>query len=347
MTRPSRLSRRKRLVFSAAVLATSFGVLELVLTLGGVEYARTPRAMKQAFVEDYIGWQNASVELQHFQPHPVRMWSPLPGVGLVNAEGFQGASLPRDRTPGVLRVLFLGDSCTNAGPQGYPEQTIRSLERRALESESLIAGCGGYSTWQGLAWLKEALEWRPDVVVAYFGWNDHWVSPLPDHEFVAPGVASRWLSSTLGRARTYQLLHRLIHPPVPGGRLPRDPERIIERVRVPPPQFSDNVRRITKLTEAAGAKMVWVSPPSAKHVVETDKSVLIGHTELIPAVHSRYVDLLREAVGQLPAARLVELAAFDRQTMLPDGIHPTAAGNGVIAAALADVIAATLEQERR
>lgn len=333
-----RTSRPRRIAFSLVAVAGALGCLEALLSLGGVQYARTPTAMKQAFVDDYIGWQNSTIELMHFQPHPVRMWAPVPGVGFVNADGFQGPQLPRTRAAGTLRVLFLGDSCTNAGPQGYPEQTIEALRGRSILAEPLVAACGGYSTTQGLAFLAEALEWHPDVLVAYFGWNDHWVSPLPDHQFAPPGPLGQALTSTLGRLRTYQLLHRWIHPPASGGLLPRDVARIVERARVPPERFQENVRSITRMASSRGARVLWVVPPMARHIVETDKSVLIGHTDLLPAVHSHYVGLLRDVVASSPEAQLIELPPFDRRTMLADGIHPSPEGNRLIAEALAGAI---------
>ncbi|MCO5167591.1 MAG: SGNH/GDSL hydrolase family protein [Planctomycetes bacterium] len=349
MTR-RRLGRRRRLLFAAVAVALALGALEVVLTLAGVQYARTPRLMKQAFVDDYIGWQNQNIELLHFQPHPARMWAPVPGVGVVNEDGLQGPRLPRERAAGRARVLFLGDSCTTAVPDGYPALTVEALGRRGITAEPLVAACGGYSTWQGAHFLEEALAWRPDVVVAYFGWNDHWVSALPDHAFVPTGALGRLAGETVGRLRTYQLLHRLIHPPAPTGLLPRDAARLAAQARVPPAEFTANVRRITARARAAGLRVVWVVAPIAPHVVETDKSVLIGHTDLVPAVHALYARLLREAVADEPDALLLDLPAFDRRTMLADGIHPSPAGNALIGEALAEVLARALttgEGERR
>lgn len=333
------LSRRKRLVFAALALGLALGALELVLTLAGVQYARTPRSMKQAFVDDYIGWQNQNVELLHFEPHPARMWAPAPGRGLVNEDGFQGARLPRERAPGRARVLFLGDSCTNSLPDGYPALTVAALAGRGVTAEPLVAACGGYSTFQGALFLEEALAWRPDAVVAYFGWNDHWVSALPDHAFVPTGALGQLAGATVGRLRTYQLLHKLLHPPAPTGLLPRDPARLAAQARVPPERFTENVRRITARAREAGLPVVWVVAPVAPHVVETDKSVLIGHTDLVPAVHELYARALREAVAGAEGVRLVDLPPFDRRTMLADGIHPSPAGNAAIAEAVAGALA--------
>jgi lysophospholipase L1-like esterase len=332
-----RLSRSKRALFACVAVVLAFACLEGVLALAGVRYARTPHAMKQAFIEDYIDWQNHEIELQHFAPHPTRMWAPVPGVGEVNEDGLLGRRLPRARRPGVLRVLFLGDSCTNAGPASYPEKTVALLEAGGRRAEPLIAACGGYSTHQGLLLLREVLAWSPDVVVAYFGWNDHWVSPQPDDAFVPAGAVSRALAGTLGRLRTYQLLQRLIYPPGV-GLLPHDPARLVEHARVPPARFVANVQAIDDLCRAHGAPVYWVAAPTAPHVVESDKRILIGHTDLVPAVHALYVGLLRQATAGRAGVRVLELPPFDRRTMLADGIHPTEAGHEEIARALAAAI---------
>src|SRR5207249_1047274 len=99
-----------------------------------------------------------------------------PGFGEVNTLGYQGDLLSLERDPRRKRILFLGDSCTNAGPEGYPEKVIRLLAERSINAEALVAAVGGYSTYQGLEFMRESLRYSPDAVVAYFGWNDHWLA---------------------------------------------------------------------------------------------------------------------------------------------------------------------------
>src|SRR5262245_43279051 len=74
-----------------------FGLLELSLRLCGFEYSRFPRLMVDQSIADYIDWQRRKRTLQHFVPHPVRMWTAEPGFGNVNTNGYQGPPLPLAR----------------------------------------------------------------------------------------------------------------------------------------------------------------------------------------------------------------------------------------------------------
>src|SRR5262249_8163589 len=148
------------------------------------------------------------------------------------------------------RILFLGDSCTNAGPEGYPDKVIALLAARSIPAEPLIAGVGGYSTYQGLDFLRDLLRYDPDAVVAYFGWNDHWISPTgqPDNEFRPLTPLQLWTYRWLSWLRTYQLLHYLIFPPrrMDGSFTFVE---LTERTRVPPRYFVSNIDEMITLAE--------------------------------------------------------------------------------------------------
>jgi hypothetical protein len=95
------------------------------------------------------------------------------------------------------------------------------LARTGVVVEPLIAGVDGYSTYQRLLFLKEALVYRPDAIVANFGWNDHWFAAagVPDNEFKPLTPLDATSYRLLSWLWTYQLLHSLIHPPrVPQAR---------------------------------------------------------------------------------------------------------------------------------
>ena len=70
------------------------------------------------------------------------------------------------------------------------------------ESESTALKCfrwqfPGYTSHQGLAWLRRDIDYlQPDVVIASFGWNDASASDAPDREAIDTRwwpVAIRWL----------------------------------------------------------------------------------------------------------------------------------------------------------
>jgi lysophospholipase L1-like esterase len=315
-----------------------FTMLELALRAFGFHYSRFPRLMQQEFANEHVAWQNANRDSQHFVPDPVRMWRAKPGFGDVNALGYQGPVLAVERDPAKRRVLFLGDSCTNAGPEGYPEKVVSMLAQAGVTAEPLIAGVGGYSTYQGLLLLKEALVYRPDAIVAYFGWNDHWFAAagVPDNEFKPLTSLEVTSDRLLSWLRTYQLLHYVIHPPrVPEGRLGF--HTLIGLTRVPPRYFVDNIAAMIEIARQEGVPIFLVTAPYGRGLTNPAHDVLFP-AELIPSVHRLYRDLLREVVLRYPgSATLIDVSPepFDDSLMGSDGIHPTPAGYSRIAEALA------------
>ena len=97
----------------------------------------------------------------------------------VNADGFRGPRVPRERTPGVPRVVALGDSFTwGTGVQEdgtWPRQLERALEARRVGSEVEVLNWGveAYNTLQEAAFLEwQHPQWRPDLVLVCAYIND-------------------------------------------------------------------------------------------------------------------------------------------------------------------------------
>jgi lysophospholipase L1-like esterase len=131
----------------------------------------------------------------------------------VNARGLRGPELPDARTPGTLRILWLGDSVTF----GYGvERVVETFPYRVAETlgtqlgrpfESVSAGVGGYAPWQEQIWLeREGWGYAPDLVVVGFVLNDL-TEPLSLIRYggqgegwqlarTARGTLDRWLSSS-------------------------------------------------------------------------------------------------------------------------------------------------------
>jgi lysophospholipase L1-like esterase len=93
-----------------------------------------------------------------------------------NSLGMRGPEL---RDDGSLRILALGDSCTMGWKVGQEEaypaalQSILDARPDGPRVQVLNAGVPGYTSHQGLAYLREVgLALDPDVVIIAFGWND-------------------------------------------------------------------------------------------------------------------------------------------------------------------------------
>jgi lysophospholipase L1-like esterase len=93
-----------------------------------------------------------------------------------NAAALRGAELRND---GAVRILAIGDSNTwgwgVADAEAYPAALQDILDRRfgANRYEVLNAGMPGYTSYQGLLYLREhGLRFKPSIVLAGFGFND-------------------------------------------------------------------------------------------------------------------------------------------------------------------------------
>lgn len=97
----------------------------------------------------------------------------------VNAHGFRGPEVERDKPEDVLRIACLGDSHTFgsgvADDETWPAHLQRRLETRFPERRIEVLNCGvnGYDTLQEEHWLREGvLAFEPDLVLLQYYVND-------------------------------------------------------------------------------------------------------------------------------------------------------------------------------
>jgi lysophospholipase L1-like esterase len=142
-----------------------------------------------------------------FEFDPVLTWRLRPGLREVwwdfTPVRTNGAGLRMDREVGPksgLRIVCLGDSVTFgyrvplASDRAQPTQfdpaekpyplLLEEMLRAKFPGKSievLPLACPGYTSGQGLAWLRRDLAaLQPDLVTACFGWNDVRAAGLPD-----------------------------------------------------------------------------------------------------------------------------------------------------------------------
>jgi hypothetical protein len=97
----------------------------------------------------------------------------------INNKGFRDETdYVYDKSPGVYRVLVLGDSHAEgfevAQQETFSAQLKKELMRRGIKAEVLNTGVSGFGTAEELVFLEnEGFRYQPDmVVVAFFG-NDY------------------------------------------------------------------------------------------------------------------------------------------------------------------------------
>jgi lysophospholipase L1-like esterase len=97
----------------------------------------------------------------------------------INEAGYRGPVIPRERTAGKKRVLFLGDSVTFGYRIARWQDTFPFLAdslagtRDSLDIETVNLSVEGYSQWQeAIVMAKQGAPYRPDLVVLGFVLND-------------------------------------------------------------------------------------------------------------------------------------------------------------------------------
>ncbi len=126
------------------------------------------------------------------------------GFLIVSAQNYQNAVAMKQKD--VIRILCLGESTTQAGPEPYPEQLEKILNGRNAGIKFIVInkGLSGITSSYIADHLQENLNtFKPDIVITMMGVND-FASHLP-REYSVPGKRP----SLLEKLRTYKLFRYL------------------------------------------------------------------------------------------------------------------------------------------
>jgi lysophospholipase L1-like esterase len=249
---------------------------------------------------------------------------------------------------GTTRVLFLGDSCTALGePKNYPMFVENLLRERDAERRYEVVNLSlpGYSSHQGRVLARRfAQTIEADVVLVYYGWNDHWQAygEIDSEKHVSPRAEG--LAATMDDMRLLQLVRWALASLGPQG-------EALEEVRVPPDDYRANLRSIVEDFRAVGTPVVLVTAPSTfRRLGVSQFLVTLGFLPDRPSGlerHDAYVAMTREA-AELEGAQLFDLAGrFDHVEYSPpiqaqDGIHFTKQGRFHMGMVMAEHVAEVL-----
>jgi lysophospholipase L1-like esterase len=309
----------KKLALSAVAVVVTLLLAEVVLRLTGIgplkpglvlDKNTAARVASGVMVTDpVLLWREAKDLLNYDRPDRfVQPGEPAP---------------PRTAKP---RVLCVGDSCTRLTDDGVPYSLALESLLGSQTIEVFNASLPGYTTYQGRAWLHHGLlDLRPDVVVIYFGWNDHWRST---------GIADSELARLMRPARP-RLLNLLVKPHTP------------HPLRVPPAEYSANLAAMLADIRAAGAKPLLILAPH--HLTAEAQARLRENGNVLPgddptALHESYLALTREAAAAAGAEVVDAAAVFATldawpEILMRDGIHPTQIGHLILASLLSEHLA--------
>lgn len=337
-------ARAARVALALATLASCVALPELLLRALGVERPPPPPIVvwneeKDALLDAQgLLFRRDARTLWALQPDAPLQRRPIGIPGSeerINAAGFRGPLLARERTPGRVRIATLGDSSTFgfgvAWEDTWSARLGSELERTGVASEVLCAGVVGYTVVQGLERYRSAVRpYRPDVVVAAFGaCNEGHLDRLSDREKLAASRAGagalRWLRE---RSRLVQLVLSL-----------RPASRGEPRPRVTPEELVGELDRLRAEVEADGARLVVLLPPRSAPC-EQALPELREYSACLEAL------VERRALSALDARALLRGWPLGEEDVLLDWFHPNARGHALIAAALAPRVRALAARRR-
>jgi lysophospholipase L1-like esterase len=352
-TRRTPLPLLKRLFFSAIMVTFVIGLAEVGLRVAGVEPLRAIGSLRfgydtgiPRFDVDPLEQNRGDREIPLFEADPVLYWRPIPDTRYTDGHGFRwpGPS-QREKPPGSYRVAVIGDSCSFLGKKLYVQWLTDHLEDHLQRSvDSVNASCPGYSSYQGRRRLADVWEWNPDLLVVYFGWNDHWKSlngctdaALAERVSVLDGLRG-WLQQ---HSSVFALMKRMLSGPRRVAIAAQE-----SSVRVPPEEYRENLDAILKDAASRQCQVLLVTAPTtfdnssmpawAPGFFHDCYDMTASEVAAIPAVHAQYNELVRQASRQFDHAVLADLAekwdpedAHDRSRR--DASHLTELGHQMAA----------------
>lgn len=292
-----------------------------------------------------------------FEGDPLLLWRLKPNlreavwdftVLSTNAQGLRVDYPVGVKAPGVFRIVCLGDSVTFGyrvppvwpdKPTEYdrswlPYPMLLEKQLRAANPgksiEVITMAVPGYTSHQGLAWLKRDLETlEPDLLTVSFGWNDVSFSEAADHETVRTGwlpVTTRWF---IDHSQAFAHVTRWLR-----SRKQNNQARPAPRARVSQQDYLANMLETTKLARAGGAKVVVIAAPYRDSFTNPGEARLMNsyRTALRTQVQALEVPFLE-------IRELTEAAYPSNEGWFGELIHPNHMGHRLMASELLKLIA--------
>jgi lysophospholipase L1-like esterase len=335
--------KAKQALLSAGTLILALVIPEIALRIAGFHF--------ESGIQ--FGWPRPQ-QMAQFAPDEKLLWKLRPSSDPAaqkfpgNSIGFSGPLPALPKPANVVRILFLGDSCTYLG---YPQFTMDHLSRTPSDAarnyDHVILAVPGYSSYQGLVAAREyGKEFDADVAVVYFGWNDHW-SAYGDIDSkktvsVPRSKLAVWFAES---ARDLRLLQAMtwLRAKAGGTSTPTG------GVRVPIDEYAGNLRAIERVFHEHGTKVVFVTAPTSHYALGVPPYLLLLHfvdsAESDVRLHRAYNETVRDVARSTGSDLLdLEKEAESRddlsQLFTADGIHFTPAGNAWVGDRVAERVLA-------
>ena len=317
------LSLGKKVLFAAVTVGEFFLILEALFRLAGVGRPPVVGTLRFGYESGIPKYDSDGIEDEGypfrdyplFESDPFLFWKPIANTQFTGRDGLRNpvpAQIPKPQ--GVYRVAVLGDSCSFLGRKLYSERFAELAEQESgVPVEIVNASCPGYTSFQGVRRLETVWPWKPDLLVVYFGWNDHWnsLTGYTDKELAAQRVFEP-AHSILQHLHIYRAAQAFLarQPAVRTDTLSRT-------VRVPLPDYFENLRAMAGQSERHNCQIVFVTAPTAfvkQRLPEWIYPFFAQYYEMseneiraLPDTHRQYNDAVRQ-VASNTSGLLLDLA---------------------------------------
>lgn len=210
-----------------------------------------------------------------FLKNPYVFWKLAPDKELgVNSFGFRDPKIISKHKDNItFRIICIGDSVTYGVPHKlnkpqnvYPKllENLLNNANKRKKFEVINAGVSGYSSYQGLQYLKHyLLKYKPDLVIAQFGIND--TAGAVYFEDKNQIVYPNWiinLHNILIKSKLYQLLSKIaFYIKIKFFKINyRDCGKSCNFLRVSPQDYRRNLEEIIKLGKKNNFKVLFIPP---------------------------------------------------------------------------------------
>ena len=287
-----------------------------------------------------------------FEGDPLLLWRLRPNLNRAywdftlvstNAQGFRADYPIEEKPAGTFRIVCLGDSVTfgyrvppvwperlnDYNPEWLPYPMLLEKELRKANPNRNIEvfpmAVPGYTTHQGLAWLRRDIEHlQPDVVIASFGWNDASVSDVSDREAIDTRwstVAIRWLvDHSQAFAHATRWLRSRNGPP---ASFPTPKPRVSET------EYIENFKAIVNLAREHRAPAIVIGAPYR------DSTTNPAEAQLMSAYRRALKSAMQESqTPYLEVVELTEAAGTVNEGFFGELIHPNHMGHRLMASEL-------------
>jgi len=262
-----------------------------------------------------------------------------------NSAGFRDDEFPANKSPGAIRIIALGDSWTfghNVAVElSYPKrlEAMLRIEFPNKKIEVLNLAMLTYTSHEGLKLLqRKALAMQPDIVLIGYSMNDASIAGWHDRDVFVPksgrfslrrfitqnseiyrlaaylNQLGKFDAVTMGdtmKAASDPNADFLFESWVSADALEaKDYERLESKVRVPPPEYEQNIREMIRLVRDHNAVPILLhndlrpgSPyQSALHRISRAENVpLVDNCDLIGKERQRIEAELEHQLGLQPA----------------------------------------------